>query len=68
MQARISQITTHSDRDIKVTVILDIHNGHGWHLSACLLYADTVHEGARIGLAMCKALDSEPDTVQRRPR
>lgn len=68
MQARISQITTHSDRDIKVEVRIDLHNGRQWHRDACFLYADNIHEGARIGLAICEALDIEPDTVNRRPR
>lgn len=67
MQARIAEIEYDPKVDIKYKVHIDIHNGRQWHHSACFLYADNIHEGARIGLAICRALDTEPDTTHRRP-
>lgn len=62
MQAKIRQITHHEDRAIKGEVIVDIHNGHSWHYDALTLICETQHEGARIALAICEAIDKLPDT------
>lgn len=66
MQARIDTITTNEERDVKGEVTIDIHDGHSWHFGALVLYCDNVHEGARIGIAICDAIDKMPDTVSRR--
>lgn len=68
MQARISEITEHPERSIKVDVVIDIYNGISWHGAALTLIAENVHEGARIGLIICDAIDKAPDIVLRKVR
>lgn len=68
MQGRIASIEDYDDRTVKTEVLIDIHNGRVWHGAAIILYAEDQHEGARIGLAICDALDSMKDYVPRRIR
>lgn len=66
MQARIATITTNEERGVKGEVTIDIHNGREWHHDALTLYCDNIHEGARLGIAICDALDKLPDTIPKR--
>lgn len=62
MRARIAAIDPPSTEDGSFyEVRIDLYTGRSWHFSALLLYAIGIHEGARIGLAICDKLNETPD-------